>query len=241
MISKISVFLVFLLSQVQPVFTASKVKILSTRGEVRVRRGVEESWHPASSGTFLDDIDSILTGERGQVSLQVQDGKMFKLGSNATLDIADLRRISERELFLFLMSRKINRLERRKDKTRLRIGNVNVVHAERKTDSTETDDEEDQLNEWIRERNGARALHTQDFITNAVMKMNKILQKHSEISDCGEIHYYLGEAFEELGKPGQASNAYAQVQTRSQVVGCDPSDNIWLRRAMQAATRISRQ
>jgi len=215
----------------------TKVKIAKASGEVKIRRGVEETWHPASAGIRLDEIDSILTGEGARVALETPDGKTFELGSNSILDIADLRRISERELFLFLMSKKINEIEPRQEKTKLRIGNVNVVHGELKSDSQNTSKLANEL--WIFEKNGAKALFAQDYTTNAVLKLNKILLKYPNLNDCGEIHSYLGKGFEKLNKPGQAIDAYQTAIKRSAET-CSSNSKLWLNEAESALKRLNR-
>ncbi len=230
------IFILIILNRVT--WAETKVKIARASGEVKIRRGVEEIWHPASAGIRLDEIDSILTGEGAGVVLETPDGKTFELGSNSILDIADLRRISERELFLFLMSEKINQIEPRQEKTKLRIGNVNVVHGELKSDFQNTSKSVNEL--WIFEKNGAKALFAQDYTTNAVLKLKKILLKYPNLNDCGEIHSYLGKAFEKLNKPGQAIGAYQTAIKRS-AEACSLNSQLWLNEAESALKRLNRQ
>ena len=231
----ITVFILVNFSHV--IWAETKVKITKASGEVKIRRGVEETWHPASAGTHLDEIDSILTGEGARVVLDVQDGATFELGSNSILDIADLRRISERELFLFLMSKKINQIEPRQERTKLRIGNVNVVHGELKSDPQNTVNPANEL--WVFEKNGAKALFAQDYTTNAVLKLNKVLLKYPNLNDCGEIHSYLGKGFEKLNKPGQAIDAYQTAIKRSSET-CSSNSKFWLNEAESALKRLNR-
>ncbi len=231
----LTVFILVNFSQVT--WAETKVKIAKASGEVKIRRGVEETWHPASAGTRLDEIDSILTGEGASVVLETPDGKTFELGSNSILDIADLRRISERELFLFLMSKKINQIEPRQEKTKLRIGNVNVVHGELKSNPQNTGNSVNEL--WVFEKNGAKALFAHDYTTNAVLKLNKILRKYPNLNDCGEIHSYLGKGFEKLNKPGQAIDAYQTAIKRSAET-CSSNSKLWLNEAESALKRLNR-
>ncbi|MCI0698601.1 hypothetical protein L0337_42200 [candidate division KSB1 bacterium] len=213
---------------------ASAVKIVSLSGEVKVRRGVEETWHPAAPGTSLEEIDTILTGEASAVVLETPDGATFRLSSYAILDIADLRKITEREMFLYLMSNKVNQIPTRQEKTRLRIGNVSTVHGEPKAGSSHRAAEKDESQSWIQETNGAKALYEQRYYPNAVVKLHKILAKYPNLEDCGEIHFYLGKAFEALGKPGQARDAYKTVLERL----CD--NDVSKQRADEARQSIER-
>ena len=88
-----------------PVF-AGQSKVIKMRGEVKVRKGLNEDWDRAVIGMLLRDVDTILTLESAEVVLLLESGDTFTLGSNAVVDIGDLRKISERQLFLFLVSKK---------------------------------------------------------------------------------------------------------------------------------------
>jgi hypothetical protein len=181
---------------------------------------VEEAWHPAAVGMMLNEIDTILTGEASTVVLETAEGAAFRLGSYAILDIADLRKITEREMFLYLMSQKINQIPARQEKTPLRIGNVSVVHGESKAASSRRT-ALDESQAWLHEINGAKALHDQHYYPNTIVKLHKILAKYPTISDCGAIHFRLGSAFEAMNKSGQANDAYQMALERIEAGDCE--------------------
>ena len=202
-------FCVFVFSCfVQIVAAAPLVKISGISGEVKVRRGVEENWQRAAAGMLLEEIDSILTGEAATVTLETQDGTTFRLGSYAILDIADLRKITEREMFLYLMSQKVNQIPARPEKAKLRVGNVSAIHGESKSGTARNKSAPDESQSWKQETNGTQALYEQGYYPNAVVKLHKVLAKYPNVEDCGEIHFNLGRAFEALNKSGQAIDAY---------------------------------
>ena len=211
-----------LLGQAQLAVSKPGAKIISLSGEVKVRRGVNETWQPARIGMLLEDIDSILTGEASTVLLQTQQGNHFKLGGNAILDIADLRRITRKELFLYLMSEKVHRIEPRKEKTPLRIGNVSVVHGVRpETRKANRAVLGGQFDSWRREVNGAKALLSQKLYPNTILKLRRIREKYAHVRDCGESQLYLGQAFEALEMHGQALDAYQAVLAEINAQGCE--------------------
>lgn len=233
MLKRIQLAFLILAGMAQFVSAAPAVKIVSLSGEVKVRRGVEETWHLAAAGMRLEEIDTILTGEASAVVLETPDGATFRLSSYAILDIADLRKITEREMFLYLMSNKVNQIPARQEKTRLRIGNVSVIHGTSQAESSRRA-AEDESQIWVQESNGAKALYDQHYYPNAVVKLHKILAKYPNLEDCGEIHFYLGKAFEALSKPGQASDAYKIALERL----CD--DGASKQRADEARQAIER-
>jgi len=202
------------------VFSQNRVKVMSTRGDVRIRRGLEETWRPAGVGMDLDQIDTILTGEDGEVVLFLDGSSRFTMGGHSILDISDLRAITQRELFLYLMSQKISKIERHPENSKLRIADVNVVRAENKGSEISDTSPEIGGDRWRWETNGAAALYGNRYYTNTVLKLHKILEKYPEVSDCGLIHYTLGKAFEALDEFGKASDAYRQAVVRAESDHC---------------------
>lgn len=212
-----------------------EVKIIKISGEVKIRHGVEEFWQPASLGIFLKDIDSILTGERGEVTLQINEARQFNLGPNTLLDIADLREISEQELFLYLMKSKLGKVEKRNGKTPLRIGNVSVVHG---AYQDTTQQELTQLSPKSEEqlKNGIRALYSQHYYPNTILKINKTIEDQNIPDQCGELHYYLGSSFEKLDKPGQAIDAFEKAVQQDKSGNC--TGNEWSEKSENSLLRL---
>ncbi len=224
------ILLILLLTQ----FTLADVIISKVDGDVRVRRGLDENWTKAANGMTLKVIDTILTLE-GNADLEMNDGTIFHLGSNSILDIGDLRRITKREMFLYLMSSKVDKIAPREDKAKLRVGNVSVVHGEMKSTTNNTDLQENtqSLNQ---EFNGALALYNQQFYTNTVVKLKKIQGKSQTTIDCGKIDYYLALTFEELNEPGQAIDAYQAALEQCQA--CENTDTQLLNQIESALKRL---
>lgn len=193
----------------------AKVKISTFNGDVKIRRGIEETWQKAKTGILLEEIDTIVTGKKSTVSLELENGKIFVLEENSQLDISDLRTITEKEMMLFLMSRKINKIEPRSNKTPLRVGKVSVVHGESKNNSDQKVEPDLDKNTWEKETNGAKALFGHELYPNTIVKLNVILSKHPAAGDDYEIFYFLGKSFEAMNKNGQAEDAYKIVLKKS--------------------------
>ncbi|MBD3288172.1 hypothetical protein GF337_05155 [candidate division KSB1 bacterium] len=187
-----------------------KVTIISISGQVKVRQGLDENWTPAGEGMQLKPVDTILSEEDAQAVIEIPGKGRFVLGENSMLDIGDLRDISEKEMFLFLMSQKVQKMSPHDGNKELKIGNVSVVHGEDRGKPGVTEGDR-QDSRWEREKNGAEALLQHEYYTNAVVKLTNILLRYPGINDCGEVHYFLGKAFEALNKKGQAVDAYREV------------------------------
>ena len=172
---------------------------------------MDEEWQKAALGLDLKEIDTILTGENGEIVLQFQGGKRFSLGNNSILDIGDLREIQENELFLFLMSKKVENIKPREEKTKLRIGDVSVVYGESKNITDTTQSKKNKISQADKEINGALALFIQKYYTNTLYKLHNLLDKYESLINNGKVYYYIAKAFELLNKKGQAADAYQTV------------------------------
>jgi hypothetical protein len=231
---KISIsFLILILTTVN--LGAMEAKIVQTAGIVKYRQGMEETWHTAYAGIILKEIDTIQTGEGGEVILEIHDGLTFRLGANAILDIAELRKISEQDLFLYLTRQKIERIEQNGDKPRLQISNVSAIHGTSQ-DTLTKKAPPPALNLWEQEKNGAKALFDQQYFPNTVLKLHKILSRYPDVDDCGELHCYLGQSFEALDQPGQALDAYQTVIEESEESNCDHPE--WEKIAREGMERL---
>ncbi|MBN1466209.1 hypothetical protein JXA02_10625, partial [candidate division KSB1 bacterium] len=124
--AKIGNILLFTLLCLTTVFPA--VTVERTAGEVMVRRGLDEQWLTVRKGMLLEDIDTIQTGE-GTVVLKMPDGSTFTMGSLSIVDISDLRKISRQEMFIFLMSQKVQKIAPRQGTSELIVPNVSSVHG----------------------------------------------------------------------------------------------------------------
>ncbi len=216
---------------------AATVEISAMEGDVKIRKGLDEHWQTAVTGMLLEEIDTILTGKSGNATLILADGRKFRLGPEAVLDIGDLRKMKEKDLFLYLMSKKVDNLAPVKSKAKIKIGNVSVVHGSKTVlDSIEVTAD---TNDWYqREKNGAEAIYGNALYPNAVMKMHKILNKYDDLPDQGELYYLMAKSFESMEEQGQAIDHYEQAIEHAQEN--DVSDP-WIGQARDALKRLNKE
>ncbi len=214
---------------------AEQARIVEMTGEVKIRQGLNEHWDKAKIGMILRDVDTILTLEAAEVVLRLENGDTFTLSSNSVVDIGDLRKISERQLFLFLVSKKIEKLEPREG-NEYRVESISSVRGEEKVVADENSMKNTPV--WVREKNGARAMCEQEFFPNAIMKFHKIMSNYGSAELCSEIHFYLGKAFEALDQPGRALDAYQNVLTHSKEDACASSHSEKMYKAAEEAVKV---
>lgn len=210
-----------------PLWARAAARITAIKGVVHIRRGLEETWQPAAVGQVLDEMDSIITGEAAETILKMEDDRIFRLGSNAIIDLTDLRHITQQELFLLLMTEKIGNLENHREKSRLQLGHVTVIHGENRNPSAPAGQE---ARGWLKEYNGAGALHNQSFFPNAILKLAKIINRFPQADDCGQMYFLLGKSFMAMQQNGQALGALRSSIEKLDQAGCT-DENAGERRA----------
>lgn len=217
---------------------ANHVEITGIEGDVKVRKGLNEQWQAAKVGMLLEDIDTILTGTSGKTTLKLADGRIFRLGSHAALDIGDLRNLQKKDLFLYLMSKKVEKLPAVENKAKLKIGNVSVVHGSKTViDSIAVSESADTW--YKREKNGAVAIYTNAMYPNAIMKMHKLVNRYEQLPDCGELYYFMGKSFESIDDSGQAIDYYERAIEHTQNKKCsEASVEQWKNQAQEALNRL---
>jgi TolA-binding protein len=218
------------------------VTIIEAKGKIMVRFGIEESWQKAQIGSTLKDIDSILSGEDGRVTLQLVDGSRFDLGSNAVLDIADIREIQQRELFMYLMSQKIDKLETPNDNPQMQVGNVSIIHGAAKQVKKTAENDTAREDWYPYEINGALALYNHNYFPNTIIKFIKIQNKYNSDRDNGKIDYYIGKSFEALNDMAQARDAYQRALDKYKKSNDSPSqEHAWVSEARLSLERLNQE
>jgi len=219
----------------------AEVKIIQVKGNVLVRFGLEESWQQAQVGIILKDIDSIFSAENAFVILEMSDGTCFKLGSNAILDISDIRKIQQRELFMYLMSQKIDRIDVQDENVKVKVGNVSVVHGHRKRLPEYVETDSMKVDWYPFELNGALALFDQQYFPNTVIKLIKIQNKYGSERDAGKIDYYIAKSFEKLNDSAQARDAYQRAlkEVNHKNIQSSTADHAWITDAKNALRRLN--
>ena len=201
-------YLFIIIMLVGVVWADGEVEITNMKGDVRIRVGLDEEWQNARIGMILKNLDTIYCGENSVVILLNQDGLKFTLEANSILDISDLRKIQNRELFLFLMTQKVDQIETEDTNTKIRVGNVSVVHGESKNDDNTHNLSNSDIDWYKYEVNGADALIEHTYYPNAIIKLHQIKNRYSEEKDKGFTSYRIGTSFEAMQNKGQAMDNY---------------------------------
>jgi hypothetical protein len=176
------------------------------------------------------------------VTLELEDGMRFKLGANAVLDVDDIRKIQQRELFMYLMSQKIDHLDVKDENTPVKVGNVSIVHGDSKQVQNSVDSDSKKEDWYILEINGAMALYDQQYFPNTIIKFIKIQNKYDPEWDMGKIDYYIGKSFEALNDQGQAQDAFKRaLDEYNQTKEVLSKEQAWVSDARETLSKLNQE
>jgi len=137
------------------------------------------------------------------------------------------------------MSKKVEKIEPRNGKTKLRIGNISSVYGEdqSKTDTTNTEKIINSISK--KEINGAIALFAQQYYTNTLYKLHTLLDKYKSTINMGKINFYIAKAFEALDKRGQAMDAYqSAIEYFQKIDSLNLADNEYFLESKNALKKL---
>ena len=216
-------------------------KIIRIKGDIKVRIGLEEEWQKGQIGMILRDLDTIFSGENSQVILLNHEGQKFSLEANSIIDISDLRKIQERELFLFLMSQKVDNIESPDKDTKIRIGNVSVVHGSSQEQLSASAAQLDAPDWYTLEINGANALYDHAYYPNAIIKLTRVKNRFGEKKDMGMADFYIARSFAAMDNDGQAIDSYrSALHIYSQNTKDARTDPDWVLEARKSLARLQK-
>ena len=210
---KITMLIISIFLIVPVISLTQEVLIVQIHGNVKIRRGVSEEWISARRNMFLRRVDSIISEGNSWVELRIDENEIFKLTQEAILDICDLKRISEDELFLMLMDQKLSRCG--KEEKELKVSDVSIPRGKVGIEMKHGQNKIDQKIFSLRLFNGIKSLYDNGYFTNTIAGLKKFLTRktYREGDHGDDAQLYLAKSFEALKWYGRAIAAY-QDQTR---------------------------
>ncbi len=194
---------------------AGEIVVNQIKGEVAVRSGIEETWHPVKPGDKLKPHDSMKTGKGASavllVSLQGSDKPArISLPPNVILDLSDVRNLTRDELILSLTMERVKASPSNPKENELEIPNATVVHGERRTE--EGADKADEEAAVLR-MNGTRVLFTNGFFSTCALKGLSLLERFPSLGKTFENRYLVAESLERSDLRGEALNEYLDLSS----------------------------
>jgi hypothetical protein len=202
----ISMFLFCLISMAGHL--TAQIRVVSVRGNVYVRHGVEEKWGRIAAGDMLKPDDSIKLPENSGATLSVNEKSTLKIPERVILDLADLRQLTREELLLKLAMEQVRSVPAR-ERGGFAVPRTTTVHGSDR--GTVPIAKPGNLDDGLMRLGGARFLYTGKFFATCILKVKEIFRVWPELSGKSEDRIMVARAMENMNLKGEALAEYMRL------------------------------
>jgi hypothetical protein len=202
----------FLIAAFAATAVAGEMKVVTVKGDVYVRRGVQENWQRISSGDILKPEDSIKSGKRSSASILVDERRKLVIPEMVIIDASDLRTLSQDELLLKLAMEHVRSVPvRQPSNGEVEIPRTTTVHGSLKS---EADDviEPLSIEVGMMQLNGTKVLCDNGFFATAVLKAKETLRRAPALNSRVDVRLMIATAMEKMKLNGEALTEYSEIQ-----------------------------
>ncbi len=194
---------------------STEIVVGRTKGDVTVRSGVQETWHPVKPGDKLKPGDSMKTGRGASAVLLVvmDDSKSqekISIPADVILDLSDIRKLTRDELILKLTMERVNTSSYEWKNSELQIPNATVVHGQQpKQDAMQDADEQ----AAVLRMNGTKVLFKNGYFSTCALRGLSLLGRFPSLGESFENRYMVAESLERSDLRGEALNEYIALSS----------------------------
>ena len=185
------------------------IKIVAVKGDVQVRRGVNEQWLPAASGDVLKPEDSMKSGKKSSAVIVIDGKNKIAVPELVIIDCSDLRKLTQEQLLLMLAMESVRSVptERRQDE--LTIPRTTTIHGESQEAITPTTPTHSKAG--FLQLNGTKVLYSQGFYATCVLKAKEVFRLNPDLMNMIEMRFMVANAFERMELNGEALGEYRSL------------------------------
>lgn len=208
---KISLVLVLILGLAINIF--ADIKLLSVKGDVKVRRGVSEHWQQIKAGEILKLEDALFIGSKSSAAVSVDGQKKIALPEKTIVEISDLRYLTKEELLLKLAMERIIAVPQQDRRDELMPAQTTVIHGEKKSETSAV--AKPTFENALKMLNGAKLLFENNFYGTCALRVREVLRIHPTIETSIEYKLLTANSFEKAELYDEALSEYVSIQSEN--------------------------
>ncbi|MBU1422632.1 MAG: hypothetical protein KKG06_05535 [Bacteroidetes bacterium] len=202
---KIITFLI--LTSMLTVSLSAQLKVLTTKGDVKVRYGVSEEWKQLKAGDQINLADAIRTSSKSSAVIQIDNQKKIALNEKTIVEMADLRYLSQEELLLKLAMERILSVPPQDRDNDLIPARTTIIHGEKKS-KVQLPIPNDIA---MMQLNGAKLLYDNNFYGTCVIRIKEVLRLNQNLSDVVNYKLVTANSLEKSNLFEEALNEYTSL------------------------------
>lgn len=198
---------IFVLTFILTVPSSAQFKVLTTKGDVKVRHGVGEEWKQLTAGDQINLADAVQASSKSFAVIQIDNQKKIVLNEKTIVEIADLRYLSQEELLLKLAMERILSVPPQDRDNDLIPARTTIIHGEKKSKiqlPISTDMAMMQLN-------GAKLLYDNYFYGTCAIRIKEVLRLNQSLSNVVDYKLMMANSLEKSNLFEEALNEYASL------------------------------
>lgn len=198
---------IFILISAFSVF--ANVKIISIKGNVTIRHGVQQDWVSVAVGDVLRPDDSIKLEKISSAVLLIDEKTKVTLPEATIIDISDLRTLTQEELLLLLAMEHVRSIPPSHNNNDLELPRTTSVHGA-KIGEKETISQ-NKPNDCLLRLNGTKVLYDNGFYATSVLKTKKVFRLCPELNKMINFRLLVANALEKMNLKGEAISEYLNL------------------------------
>lgn len=209
--NQISLVLVLIFGLATNLF--ADIKLLSAKGDVKVRRGVSEQWQQIKAGEILNLDDAIFIGIKSTAAVSVDGQKKLILPEKTIVEISDLRYLSKEELLLKLAMDRIIAVPQQDRRNELIPAQTTVIHGEKKSETSVA--VKPTVENALKMLNGAKMLFENNFYGTCALRVREVLRMYPTLENSIEYKLLTANSLEKVGLYDEALSEYVSIQSEN--------------------------
>ena len=182
------------------------IKVVGVKGEISVRRGVEDIWRGVAPSDILKPEDSIRSGRRSGATLILEDGRTLAVPELAVIDLSDLRMMTRQELMLKLAMEGIRSVPATRRSDDFIFPMTTTMHGARREERRNTPPPADELR--LLQLKGVEVLHENGFYATCILRAKQVLRLDPELAKRVDVRLLIADSFEKIGLRSDALSEY---------------------------------
>ncbi|MDP2209783.1 MAG: hypothetical protein Q8K98_13575 [Bacteroidota bacterium] len=185
------------------------IKLLSTKGDVKIRRGVSEQWQQIKAGEILNYDDAIFIGTKSTATVSINGQKKIALPEKTIVEISDLRFLTKEELLLKLAMDRIIAVPQQDRRDELMPAQTTVIHGEKKSETLAA--VKPTVENALKMLNGAKLLFDNKFYGTCALRVREVLRIHPTIETGIEYKLLTANSLEKAELYDEALSEYTAI------------------------------
>ena len=192
---------------------SADVKVVSLKGSVLVRHGMEENWKPIAAGGVLKPEDSIQLEKKSSATVLLDGKTKLILPELVIIDISDLRNLSQEEFLLKLSMEQIRSIPDREGRDELNIPRTTTIHGANRLRTSTSDLVNSESG--MKQLNGTKVLYEHGYYETCVLKTKQIFRTNPDLAKTIDMRLMIAGSFEMMNLYGEALTEYSNISHES--------------------------